>query len=101
MAWATYLQISKTDDGWFHVYCPTNGSSVEEALAAAEFVLKSLATGKLTMIRAEPQATAEQNFDTKETTFKGFVRFSFKDEPGEWKRRAKHVPSLGVIGAAA
>jgi hypothetical protein len=95
MSWEAQIHISKSDDGWFHVYCPTRGESVDEARAAAEFILNALASGKLTMMRSNPEADEETDFDTKQVKISGFVRFSFRDEPGERKQPASFDDVVG------
>lgn len=85
MAWNATVQISRDDEGWFHVYCPTVGDSAAEAKAGAAYILNNFASDRLAFIRHEPSAESETDFDTKIEHHKGFVRFSFRDESGEWK----------------
>jgi hypothetical protein len=85
MGWTASIQISKTDDGYFHVYAPVSGDTADEAKAGAEYVLNSIASGKSAFIRTKPESHSDMDFDTKETRHDGLVRFSYRDEPGEWK----------------
>lgn len=87
MVWTAWPRISRGEagDGWILVECRTTGDSREEALAAAELILHSMADGKIAVIRCEPKASSETDFDTKQVLHRGFVRFAYRDEPGEWQ----------------
>ena len=98
MTWTAFAQITRNDDGLFNVYCPTVGSTEEEAKAAAEFVLKALAEGKFRFIRKKPTAGSEQSYETKAVEHKGFVRFGFKDEPGDEQVLADYDGQMICIG---
>lgn len=95
MAWNAQPMISTGGDGWFTVFCRVHADSVSEALVGAEFVLNALAGGKLAAIRHAPSGEEKVNLDTKAVTYEGYVRFSFRDEPGEWK-----YPDRAIEGVA-
>lgn len=81
MGWNAQPMISCAGDGWYHVNCPVSGDSVAEVLAGETFILNALAGGKLAVIRSAPNGSPYRDFDL----YKGYVRFSFRNEPGEWK----------------
>jgi len=87
--WVATIAVSGIpypEDGLFHVSCFTVGASQYEANAAAWYVLRHFAAGRVAFIRVEPTAESHRNHLTKETTHRGCVRFSYKLEPGEWTR---------------
>ena len=55
------------------------------ALATAQGYLDRYAKGKRALIRNLPEATTETDFATNERCHKGYVRFHYRDEPGEWE----------------
>lgn len=97
MAWVANVQISHID-GFTHVIGRTDGDTETDALAGAEYILGSIATGRRTFIRAKPSATTDRCFDTKRTFHQGFVRFSVLDEPGDWEYTSEIEPL--PLGAA-
>lgn len=102
MAWSATVQISRDDEGWFHVYCPTVGDSAAEAKAGAAYILNTLASDRWAVIRHEPSAESETDFDTKIEHHKGFVRFSFRDGPGEWHYQDKsYEHAIQYVGIGA
>jgi hypothetical protein len=98
MAWNAQPMISSSGDGWIAVYCPVYADSVAEAQAGAEFVLNALAGAKLAAIRNAPSGEAHVDFDTKVVFYKGHVRFSFRDEPGEWKYPDQSIETAQFLG---
>ena len=78
--------IPYPEDGLFHVSCETVGVNQYEANAAAWYVLRHFASGRLAFIRVEPEAHSDTDFATKIIHHRGHVRFSYKLEPGEWTR---------------
>lgn len=103
MAWRAFPQIScgDLDEGWYHVVCPVVGDSAAEAQAGAEFALNALAGGKVTVIRSAPSGEEKQDFNTKEVTYEGHVRFSFRNEPGDWKYPERSFEQFQGIGLGA
>lgn len=98
MAWTIFTQISSDESGWHHVYANVKGTDVDEAKAGADYLLNALAEAKLAVIRVRPEASEEQDFDTKEYSYKGHVRFSYRDEPGEWKYSIPDSELPNMIG---
>ncbi len=87
--------------GIWSAECRTEAASAPIALAAAEKVLSLFAKGRTAFIRCAPEAMSEKDFDTKETKHRGFVRFSFMQEPGEWVHRDPNEKiSLAYAGMA-
>jgi hypothetical protein len=87
--WTAVVEIvSGSSDGPVKIGRNVSGKveadSEAEALEGAKFVLNSIATGKFAHIRCRPEADTWEIFDTKETIYRGYVRFSVFDEPGEW-----------------
>jgi hypothetical protein len=78
----SYVYISLSEDGFYHVTAKTRGSDRETAEKIAHDVLRFLSAGRRTFIRTEPTASSETDYDTGITHHRGYVRFSFKDEPG-------------------
>lgn len=92
---ATILTGPASNDGFYQVYCTTLGETNALALAAAAHVLNVFAFGRLAMIRANLEAVSETDFDTKKMSHKGFVRFIYKLEAGEWHYPEAAEPILG------
>ena len=80
--WTSNVVISKDDNGLFHVYCKTEGTSEPAALEGAQFAYDVLAAGRLHYVRCLPTATSEKSFDSGQTEHRGYTRFSMKLEPG-------------------
>jgi hypothetical protein len=96
---ATVLSLSHPSEGFFHIYATTIGETKEDAFAGAEYVLNAFAFGRLALIRAKPEANSETDFDTKLTRHKGFVRFSYRLEAGEWQY--PDPPVMAGLGSVA
>jgi hypothetical protein len=88
---------SPQPSGFLNVIARTIGETREDALAGAEFVLNAFAFGRLAYIRVKPEANSETDFDTKVTRHRGFVRFSYRLESGDWQYPEINtiIPSLG------
>lgn len=71
-------------DGWLHASVVVLGGLDADCLAGAQWAADFLAKGRITVFRVRPEASHETNFDTKMIKHRGYVRFSFKLEPGEW-----------------
>ena len=85
--------------GFIHVQAKVLGDSMEDALTGAKQILDKYAAGKLAYIRAKPEAHSDRDFDTKIVVHRGWVRFSYKDEPGEWNYPESFmpIPSFGEL----
>lgn len=70
---------------WTHVTAQFLGRNLEDARRAPGIVLDTLAKGRRTLIRCVPAAFSQLDFTTDEWSYKGYVRFAFQDEPGEWE----------------
>lgn len=82
---ATVIASPEADEnGFFNVYATTLGSTLSDALTAATYVLDAFALGRTAFIRVVPEAHSEVLYDHKITQHRGFVRFSYKLEPGTW-----------------
>lgn len=76
---------------WFHVEPPdtyqvtanVSGNSQAACLAGAAAVLNAV-KGKTAFIRIPPEADSQRDLVHDRMLHRGYVRFSFKDEPGEW-----------------
>ncbi len=86
MSWRAHISMHCDDvePRIFYVECHTLASSVDEAKSGAEFVLDAMASGKSAFIRVAPEADEYRQFDTGTTDYKGYVRFSYVNSPGEW-----------------
>lgn len=95
MAWIAQplIRSGELDDGWVDVYCPVVGDTAEEAKAGAEHILYALAAGKRAVIRCAPNVLDDLDFDTARITHRGFVKFSYRNEPGDWQ-----YPDRGADG---
>ena len=76
-------------EGYFHVQARTRGSDQQRAKWMAERVLWFLAENRKAFVRAMPEAATDKNYDTGAEIHHGYVRFSFKDEPGKWEKAAR------------
>ena len=97
--WAAEVLISDDPNkaGFKHVQARLLADSQDDALAGAQQILNDYATGKTAYIRAKPEAQSERDFATNFVFHRGYVRFSFKDEPGEWHYpdRSMMIPPIG------
>ncbi len=82
--WFASILSGPPEDGIFNVFCTTVGNTHAEAMMGATAVLNIFAHGRWAFIRVKPEAVSEEDFDTKITHHRGFVRFSYKLESGEW-----------------
>ncbi len=92
--WTAEVLISDqpNEDGFWHVEGRILGDTNGAALAGAMQIIHSYAGGKTTYVRANPESLSETDFDTEKVIHRGYVRFSFKDEPGEW-----HCPDVSMV----
>jgi hypothetical protein len=70
--------------GYHHVEVTSFGASDAACLAGVEFVRDVLAKGRTTRFRVKPSADHWKDFDSKTVLHRGYARFSFTLEPGEW-----------------
>jgi hypothetical protein len=83
---ATIFSSEKPDEhGFIHVTCHTVGSAQPDALRAAEHVLNAFAFGRVAFIRTKPETEDQRDHRSEKTIHRGYVRFSYKLELGEWK----------------
>lgn len=82
------VNISFNGD-FYHVMADTTGKTSGDALDLAKSILKMLTEGKETYIRAAPSVEVETNYETGITSCRGFVRFSFRDVPGDVENLAE------------
>ena len=87
-------------NGLIHAYAVSNGNSKDSALAAVKWVIQILAARRECYVRVAPEADSERDFDTKEMKHRGFTRFSFSCEPGEWTSMSKEPVVLKYLGEA-
>ena len=89
----------------FSIYATVHGVGMENAQRAKNAcgdLLHILADGKLTFIRVNPESRAEKNFMCDRVDVIGYVRFVFKDEPGEWIDDSdRPLPGVGEYCAAS
>ncbi len=78
------IWLTIDDEGFHYVTCQVEATTADEARACGLGVLGSMAGGKEAYIRAPYEASYEKDFDTKITKFGGYVRFGWRDQPGEW-----------------
>ena len=71
-------------NGCLGVEVTTDGASKAACLAGVEFVRDVLAKGRITHFRVKSSADSYRDFDSKKVTHRGYARFSFTLEPGEW-----------------
>jgi hypothetical protein len=81
-------------DGFFNVYCTTEGTSWLDAVNAAIHVLNVFAHGREAWIRVEPEASSDTDCDTKIIHHRGIVRFAYKLQPGSWHYAEKETHKL-------
>ncbi len=91
--WKAEVAISDggSPDGFTHVECRTTGDSVPHALMGAEYILNAFCKGRLAFIRVKPEAASDTDFRSSKIVNKGYVRFGYKLEPGEW-----HYPDPNI-----
>jgi hypothetical protein len=81
------MTVSMDEDPWAHVIATVWGKSRVDCEIAATKVLDRLARGRIAFIRHPPTGETQHDFCKDKDEHRGYVRFSFKDEPGEWHYR--------------
>ena len=71
-------------DDWTHVTLMALAKSKNDALAAIEAAMKLIADRKRTLSRRAPSSWTVRLFEENRDEHRGYARFTFKDEPGEW-----------------
>jgi hypothetical protein len=94
-SWIASVLVSDGPNGLYHVTVTSLGDTQDDALAGAKFVLDVFAKGRLAYIRVNPEAHSYTDYDTKRTVNRGFARFSFKIEAGEWQPVADRSVIIG------
>lgn len=69
-----------------HVVAWVTGPSKAGCLKGARTVL-DVVRGKWAFVRVPPEADSQYDIDFQAWRHRGYVRFSFKDEPGDWLTR--------------
>jgi hypothetical protein len=80
--------VSENPDGWFHIQgggWTTDLSRSSPIHQIGSVILERLAAGRSAFIRVRPEVNREKNFQTGDEVMHSYVRFSFRDEPGEWE----------------
>lgn len=72
-----------------HCIAKVLGKTEADALSGAKAIFDLFAKGRETFIRTEPEADTYTDFDTKEKQYRGYVRFSFRLEPGSWHHQSE------------
>lgn len=80
-----------------HVTAHVSGDSLEVCLAGAAAVL-SVVKGKVAFIRIPPEADSQKDIMHDRWVHRGYVRFSFKDEPGEWRKMQLEIERTTAHG---
>lgn len=70
-----------------HVTANITGDNHQGCLRGAQAVL-DVVKGKTAFIRIPPEADIQKDFMNDCWLHRGYVRFSFKDEPGHWEKMA-------------
>jgi hypothetical protein len=71
------------DNGVCYVIAQIIGDSNAAALAGARAILHAV-EGRTTFIRIRPEAASQKDYLEDKIVHRGYVRFSFKNEPGNW-----------------
>ena len=81
--WQATIGLAKDEMGMYHVIANVDAPSKELALEGAEFIKKIFTENRETFMRFQPEAESFTDFNSRIVSHRGFVRFSFRDEPGE------------------
>jgi|SRR5580693_563577 hypothetical protein len=100
--WAATVLLTPQDADVLHCVAFVNGRTAESALKGADKVLNLFAKGREAYLRVEPESYSEVDSNTKELKHAGFVRFSFRKEPGRWHLPDKsHESGIQFVGFSA
>ena len=86
-------------NGLYHVTIRTDGATTEDCRILASRIIRFMAGGRTAFVRRQPEASEYVSFETQKTSHRGFARFSFRDESGNWHLIAQEDLVLGTIGA--
>lgn len=85
-------------NGTYNISAQTRGDTAGEAKGLAELILECFARDRQTAIRVAPEVSSEKDYNTKEWSHKGIVRFAFCDQPGERQLMEKpFMPGLAPM----
>lgn len=90
-------RLYHNEGGWTHVCAESRGDTLEIAVSALKPLLR-MAEGKTAFIRVPPTGRSDCDFAMQEMQHRGWVRFSFNEEPGEWQYRISE-DDLGEVNA--
>ncbi len=77
--------IDNSADGIVHLESHVIGKSKEGALAGAQWAMDMFGKGRECFIRCAPEADTSHDFNTKTDHHRGYVRFSFATESTNWQ----------------
>jgi hypothetical protein len=87
-------------DEFVHVQARIDGVSEASAFRGAETILILLGRGRLVVIRAEPEACTEKDFETQKIYYRGYVRFSYLAAGDErWQYADNMIVPIPFVGA--
>jgi hypothetical protein len=104
------MRIKIVDDRWsadllsspsshlehiFHLTATINADTEKDALLGADAIMAMFARGRKAYIRVRPEVVTQKNFETGATEIRGYVRFSFSLEKGEWEYEVSNT-SIGI-----
>ncbi len=85
------VSFAEGEAGYYHVLVATEGLTEPACLKLAQAALE-VVRGKRAFIRVPPEADSLYDFITSQWQHRGYVRFTFRDEPGEWE----HVQPMKI-----
>ncbi len=94
------LSFHEEPTGLFHVTADIRLDGQKECLLAAGTVLNAV-KGKTAFIRIPPEASSDRDIVRDVWLHCGYVRFSFKDEPGVWRYSEKQKETPEFLGFGA
>ena len=84
---AADVSMTLNDNG-ISVWARLRGTDVETVVDLGQFILDSMSAGRKTLVRAEPSAEEERDYESGEVHVTGRVRFTVLDEEGEAEKVA-------------
>jgi hypothetical protein len=102
--WFATIMLTPQDQGTdiLHLEARLYGLTPDDVLGGAKYILDLFAKGRTAYIRAEPESVSAPNLNTKAIEHRGFVRFSFRLDHGEWHlpdRSHEHEIQIRGFGA--
>jgi len=100
------VSMSLRGDGSVIVYGRLRGTDVDTVKAFGQALLDNLSAGKKTIVRSEPEATEERDYETGDRYVTGIVRFIVLQEDGDAEKpdvidQAEILPFRSAAKAAA